>query len=387
MTISDDDVVTLLSELIAIPSVNPDFRREGDPAHWFGELRLAEYVFDWVRKIGLDAELDEALPGRPNVIARLKGECGGKRMLWEGHLDTVQVSGMAIDPFRPILRDGNLFGRGAVDDKGCLAGFMLALRSLIANPPRCSVTFVAAIDEEYQFRGVQHHLARGERYDFGIAGEPTGLRIVRACKGCVRWAIEVSGKPAHSSRPEEGIDALRIAEDLLRNLRDSGIAGSENHPLLGTTSLTCTSFRAGEGLNTVPGSARLTFDYRTLPGQVGMKIWADVQDIGARFAASLAPGARIVVEPPFLDDTVGMEVPEHAEIVTAMQHVCDTFGMDRRPSGVPFGSDATKMTAAGIPTIIFGPGSIQQAHTADEFVRTAEVAKAAEMLATLARSL
>lgn len=387
MTITDDEVVALLSELIAIPSVNPDFRREGEPDLWFGELRLARYVFDWVRNTGLDAELDEALPGRPNVIARLNGKRGGKRMLWEGHLDTVQASRMAIDPFRPLLRDGNLYGRGAVDDKGCLAAFMLALRSLVADPPDGAVTFVAAIDEEYQFRGVQHHLARGERYDLGIAGEPTGLRIVRACKGCVRWAIEVTGKSAHSSRPDEGVDALRIAEDLLRDLRGSGIAGSENHPLLGTTNLTCTTFRAGDGLNTVPGSARLTFDYRTLPGQVGMKIWAEVRDIAARFAASLPPGARIVVEPPFLDDTVGMEVPEQAEIVTAMQQVCDTFGMDRRPCGVPFGSDATKMTAAGIPTIIFGPGSIEQAHTADEFVRVAEVAKAAEMLAALARSL
>jgi len=387
MSVSDDDVVTLLSELIAIPSVNPDFCHEGDPEHWFGELRLAEYVRDWLSAIGLSTELDEVLPGRPNVIARLRGRPGGKRMLWEGHLDTVQASGMTIDPFRPIPRDGNLFGRGAVDDKGCLAAFMLASRSLLAEQPGCAVTFVAAIDEEYQFRGIKHHLARGERYDLGIAGEPTGLRIVSACKGCVRWAIEITGKAAHSSRPEEGIDALRIAEDLLRLLRDSGIAGSERHHLLGKSTLTCTMMRAGEGVNTVPGSARLSFDYRTLPGQVGMKIWFEIQSLVARFATSLPTGARIVVEPPFIDDTLGMDVSEDAEIVTAMQRVCDSFGLDRRPCGVGFGSDATKMTAAGIPSIIFGPGSIEQAHTANEFVRVSEVAKAAEMLAALVRSL
>jgi acetylornithine deacetylase len=387
MTISHDDAVTLLSELIAIPSVNPDFRREGDPDHWFSELRLAQFVRGWLSAIGLDTELDEALPDRPNVIARLLGKPGGKRMLWEGHLDTVQASGMAIDPFRPVLRDGYLFGRGAVDDKGCLAAFMLALRSLLADPPGCSVTFVAAIDEEYQFRGIRHHLARGERYDLGIAGEPTGLRIVSACKGCVRWAIEITGRSVHSSRPAEGIDALRIAEDLLRLLRDSGIAGNESHHLLGKSTLTCTMMRAGEGVNAVPGSARLTFDYRTLPGQVGKKIWLEVQSLAAGFATSLPTGARVVVEPPFIDDTLGMYVSASSEIVTSMQRVCDSFGMDRRPCGVAFGSDATKMTAAGIPSIIFGPGSIEQAHTANEFVSVAEVAKAAEMLAALARSL
>jgi len=329
---------------------------------------LGAHVAEWLRRAGLEVEIDTVLPGRPNVIARLQGRPGGRRLLWEGHLDTVQVSGMSVAPFEPTLREGCLYGRGAVDDKGCLAAFMLALRSLTKSPPDCDVTFVAAMDEEFQFKGIRHHLARGERYDFGIAGEPTELRIVRACKGCVRWTIEIVGKSAHTSRPQEGIDAIRIAEDLLRCLRDSGIAGSGTHPLLGASTLTCTMFRAGEGPNTVPASARLTFDYRTLPDQAGAEVWNEIEAMTRRFAATLPPPARVIVEPPFID-TTGMDVPGDSPIVVAMQDVCASFGMSAEPIGVPFGSDATKMTAGGIPSIIFGPGSIAQAHTADEFVR------------------
>ena len=385
MSASDADAAALLSELVAIPSVNPAFRREGEPDHWFGEAALGAYVAEWLRGIRLDVEVDNVLPGRPNVIARLGGRPSGKRFLWEGHLDTVQTSGMAIAPFEPVLRDGRLYGRGAVDDKGCLAAFMLALRSLTETPPECDVTFLAAIDEEYQFKGIQHHLARGENYDFGVAGEPTELRIVRACKGCVRWTIEIVGKSAHTSRPEEGIDAIQIAQDLLRTFRESGIAGRDVHPLLGSSALTCTMFHAGQGPNTVPASARLTFDCRTLPDQSGAEVWNEIGKVAEGFARALPSPARVILEPPFID-TIGMDVPADSPIVTAMQGVCRSFGIDAELVGVPFGSDATKMTARGIPSIIFGPGSIVQAHAADEFVRVADVTTAAEMLAELARA-
>jgi acetylornithine deacetylase len=384
MRVSEADVAALLAELVAIPSVNPSFRGEGEPDHWFGEEALGNYVADWLRRAGVDVEIDNVLPGRPNVIARLRGKAGGNRLLWEGHLDTVQASGMTIDPFKPVLRDGRLYGRGAVDDKGCLAAFMLALCDLSENTANCDVTFVAAMDEEYQFKGIQHHLARGEHYDLGVAGEPTELRIVRACKGCVRWTIEIIGKSAHTARPEDGIDAIRIAQDFLQHLRDSGIAGRHSHPLLGKSTLTCTMFEAGEGPNTVPASARLTFDYRTLPGQDGIEVWDEIVGMAECFAGTLPAPARVIVEPPFIN-TIGMDVPSDSLIVLAMQGVCESFGTSVEPVGVPFGSDATKMTAAGIPSIIFGPGSIEQAHTADEYVRVADVAAAAEMLTALAR--
>src|SRR5271170_5008114 len=143
------DVVALLGDLVAIPSINPAFRTPDAPAEWFGEAAMAAHVAAWLGDHGVDVRLDPVFPGRPNVIARLGG--GGRKLLWEGHLDTVQATGMSIEPFRPVLRDGRLFGRGAVDDKGCLAAFMLALRELAREAAPVDLTFVAAVDEEFHY--------------------------------------------------------------------------------------------------------------------------------------------------------------------------------------------------------------------------------------------
>jgi succinyl-diaminopimelate desuccinylase len=381
--IPDSDVVDLLSRLIAIPSVNPAFRQPGDPEHWFGEAKLAEFVAKWLRDIGLQVEVDEVSPGRPNVIGRLKGTGGGPRWLWEGHLDTVQVAGMDA-PFQPRLEGSRLHGRGAADDKGCLAAFMLALRELADDPPAGDVTFLAAIDEEYQFAGITHHLRRGEAYDLGIAGEPTRLSIVRACKGCVRWHVEVIGKPAHTSKPDEGVDAIALGARLLVRFEEEMQGRKQAHPLLGRPTLVCTGFEAGEGPNTVASRALLRFDYRYLPAEDGMEVWRHFKKAAARFGTTM-PRARFVVHEPFIDSSA-MDVPEEAAVIAIWGAVCRESGVDPTPVGVPYGSDATKMTNAGISTLIFGPGSIDQAHACDEFVAVGEVTKAARMLARAARA-
>ncbi len=380
------DAAALLGGLVAIPSVNPAFRTPDAPAEWFGEAAMAAHVAAWLRDQGAEVQLDPVFPGRPNVIARLRASGARRRLLWEGHLDTVQAAGMSVEPFRPALRDGRLYGRGAVDDKGCLTAFMLALRDLARDPAPVDVTFVAAVDEEYQFRGVQHHLGRGEPADGGVAGEPTGLRVVSACKGCVRWEIEVRGRAAHSSRPEEGIDAIAIGADLARHLRDvfAPRLAARTHPLLGRPSLVCSLIQGGEGINTVPARCSLKFDRRILPGETGQDAWREVEAEVRRFAAGLDRDAAVIMHPPFVDSHA-MDVPQEAAIIAAASAACRAEGLPDGVMGVSFGSDASSMTRAGIPTIIFGPGSIDQAHTADEFVRVAEVVRAARMLADMAR--
>lgn len=390
-----DEVVSLLGDLVAIPSINPAFRQEGDPALWFGEASVAGYVADWLRRLGLAVRLDEVLPGRANVVATLKGKAGRGRLIWEGHTDTVQVAGMSIPPFTPELRDGRLHGRGAVDDKGCLTAMMLALAELVRDPPALDVTFVAAVDEEYQFRGVLHHLRHAEKAGChgppvlgGIAGEPTELRIITACKGCMRWRIEVKGRSAHSSQPQEGIDAIAIAADLLAHLRRAygPVLSARVHPLVGSPTLICSLIEGGQGPNTVAERCLLTFDRRTQPGESGQAAWEEIAALVQNYARRLPPGAALINHPPFID-SVSMEVAPEAAIVRAARAVCRDEGLEDAPMGVAFGSDASKMTTAGIPTIIFGPGSIDQAHTADEFVAVDEVARAARMLAAMARRI
>lgn len=380
-----DEVVELLSDFVAIPSVNPAFRANGDPAEMFGEQAKAEHVLSWLTRAGVTASLQEVLPQRPNVIAHVTGRIGQRTLMLECHLDTVQVTGMEA-PFTPRLQDGLLYGRGAVDDGGCVVVMMLAMRALRRNPPDANVVFLAAIDEEYQFRGVAHYLAQGNRADGGIAGEPTGLRVISACKGCVRWRIEVIGRAAHSSEPWRGIDAIAIAADLLVHLRcalKERFAG-RHHPLVGAPTLVCSLIEGGQGPNTVPERCILTFDRRTLPGEAGMDAWREVEAETSRFAAMAANDARIITHPPFID-SVSMAADEDAEIVKTALAVCRDAGLPDVAEGVPYGSDATKMDAAGIPTIIFGPGSIAEAHAVGEHVAVAEVARAARMIEQMAR--
>jgi acetylornithine deacetylase len=213
------------------------------------------------------------------------------------------------------------------------------------------------------------------------------LQVVTACKGCVRWTIEVRGKAAHTSQPQEGIDAIAIATDLLAHLRlaiDPELR-VRSHPLVDAPSLICTMIEGGQGPNTVPARCVMTFDRRTLPGETGEDAWREIDAAVRGFAENLPEGAAITMHPPFID-SVSMEVAPTAAITEAARAACRQHGLPDGIVGVPYGSDATKLTAVGVPTIIFGPGSIDQAHTADEFVPVAEVTTAARVLVDLARS-
>jgi succinyl-diaminopimelate desuccinylase len=383
--ITRDDVAGLLSDMVAIPSINPAFSRPDLPAEWFGEERVAAFIAGWLRAEGISAEIEEVLPGRPNVVARLEGLAGAPRMIWEGHTDTVQVEGMEA-PFSPRIEGSRLHGRGAVDDKGCLAMFMLAMREVKRRGSRCDLTFVAAIDEEVTFKGVQHHIRNDGPYDLGVAGEPTSLAVVSACKGVIRFVVEVRGRSAHSARPEEGINALAIGAALIAHLAEYMAATDRRHPLLGRRTLTCTMMQAGEGPNTVPPRATMTFDFRTLPDQTGDEAWAEIAAVVRTFAGAKGQGAEIVMHPSFID-SISMEVPHYSAVVTELAKVVGDAGYSSEVIGVPYGSDASKLTRAGTPCVIFGPGRIEQAHAIDEYVDMDEVARGAEILVELALRL
>lgn len=377
--------IELLNLIVATPSINPAFQREGDDPDLFGEERLAVALKGWLEKRGLQSEIDMVDPGRPNLILRVKGTQGAPRMLWEGHLDTVQVTNMA-DPFRPRVENGRLYGRGAVDDGGCVVAFLLAMSALIADPPPGDVDFVAAMDEEFGFRGVLHHVDRRESYALGVAGEPTDLAVVRACKGTIRWFVELRGRPAHTAKPHEGVSAVTAGCALLAIYEAEMKTRTKVHPLLGPSTLTCTAFESGEGPNTVPSKSRLRFDYRYLPTENGMEVYDHFKQVAERLAIDI-PGLVVVVEPPFVDSSA-MDVPEDSPIVSEMRAVCAERGLPDTVLGVPYGSDATKMVNnGGVPTIVFGPGSIDQAHSLDEYVEIDQVITAAEMLVALARRL
>ena len=384
--IDEQRIVNLLSDLVAIPSVNPVYRKEGEPEGHYGEARVAEFIADTLRRLGLDVEVVPVLPGRPNVIARLEGRSRKGGILFQTHMDTVHAGGMSVDPFRAAVRDGRLYGRGAVDAKAQLAVMMEALR-LLAGPqrPECDVTFVAAVDEEYNYRGVSHMIRSGLRADGGVVGEPTALRVVRACKGCVRWETHILGRAAHSSRPHEGENAIAVAADFLGYLRSEvePELRARVHPLVGPPTLTPTMISGGAGPNIVPDRCVVVFDRRVPPHETPEAALAEFEAAVQRYCSRT--GARIEVRPPFTRD-IPMEVPESERIVSIARRATEKILGYDSAIGVTFSCDATKMTEAGIPTVVFGPGDIAQAHAADEHVEIKQLGAAVRVLVEIART-
>src|SRR5512140_816349 len=307
-----DSIERLLSDLVAIPSINPMGRgREGAE---YGEQALAEFVADYLRRAAVDVELDEVAPGRPNVVARL--DTGAQTtLLLEAHLDTVFADRMTIEPFRAGIRQGRLYGRGACDTKGALAAFLFAIRSCAEGmqKPAVNILFLATADEEYGFTGAKHAVARGLQADFGIVGEPTGLHIVRAHKGVLRWKVVTHGVAAHSAYPERGKNAIYAMARVIARLEQhaDGLVREPRHPLLGTPTLSVGVIEGGQTVNIVPDRCMIEVDRRTLPGETEASV------LSAAREALDGLGGWEIAEPHL--SIAGMEVGAESPIVRILE--------------------------------------------------------------------
>lgn len=363
----------LLRLLVRTPSVNP--RDEKGP----GEAAVAEVVRDWLVQHGVSATLREVLPGRPNVVAVVPGR-DPRALLLESHLDTVETEGMTIDPHEGEVRGGRLYGRGACDAKGPLAAFMLAAAELAAGPtPPCTVVLAGVIDEEHLYRGVLDLVGNLPTTAFGaIVGEPTDLVPGIAHKGVVRYTVRTLGQAGHTSRPAEAVNAVSLMARVLDHL-DTTPPTAPGHPLLGGATRCVTRIAGGTGPNIVPGRCEIDIDRRTLPGEDPVDVWrAEGDELMA-----LLPG-QVEVHPPFTVDHA-LDTPADSTVVTGLRHALAGHGRDPAVAGMPFCTDASKIARAGIPSVVFGPGSILDAHSADESVALADVRLAADVIVDLVR--
>jgi acetylornithine deacetylase len=356
-----DPLVRLLADLVAIPSVNPMGRGKSGPGYL--EHDVAVYVEAYLRRHGVGTEVNDVLPGRPNVTGFIDAGAE-KTLLLEAHCDTVQAESMTIPPFTPELRDGRLYGRGSCDTKGALAAFLHGVCSHLdaGGRLRFNVIMLAAADEEYQFTGARHAVEHGLKADFGIVGEPTRLRIVRAHKGVTRWRIVTRGVAAHSAYPERGTNAIYAMGHVLERLEEYGktLRGSAGHPLLGSPSLSAGVIEGGEAVNIVPDRCSVELDRRTLPGETTEEVLG-----GARRSLRMVPGWEF--DPPHLA-VAGMEVPEGSPVVGLLSGAMAGEGRDVHVESAQYATDAGIYNGAGIPCVVFGPGDIAQAHTAEEWI-------------------
>ena len=354
-----DDVIALTSELVAIDSVNPSLVAGGA-----GERAIARFVDGWARAYGLDSEVLEGTPGRPSVLVRAPGGGNGRTLLLCGHIDTVNVEGMAA-PHAPRVEGDRLYGRGAYDMKAGVAAALIACRELARENLTGDVVVAAVADEEHASLGVQEAL-RAVRADAAIVTEPTELELVVAHKGFVWAEIEVTGRAAHGSRPHLGVDAIVKAGPILTALGDLDAAlGDRTHPLLGRGSVHASLIDGGAEMSSYPARCVIGLERRTLPGETAADVEAELASLLASCRESdpdlVAKQRALLVREPF-------EVDQESELVCEVRAAAAEV-LQEPPAigGASFWADAAFISAAGIPTVMFGPGG-EGAHAIEEWV-------------------
>jgi acetylornithine deacetylase len=367
------DVLDLLARLVAIPSANPDLVPGGE-----GEEAIAAFCAAWLAERGFAIRRLEARAGRPSIVGTARGRGGGRSLMLNGHTDTVTRAGYAGDALSAERRDGRLFGRGAYDMKSGLAAMMVAAAQAAREELAGDILVACVADEEYASHGTEE-VVRHVRTDAAIVTEPTHLAITTAHKGFAWFEMTVLGRAAHGSMPALGIDAIAKAGRFLVALEawDARLRAGPAHPRLGTGSAHAGLIQGGQELSSYPAACRIGIERRTVPGETGASVEAELRAILAAlaaedpgFRAELAPGLS---RPPF-------EIADEAPIVQAVHRAAAAhLGAPPPRRAEPFWTDCAILAEAGIPALLFGAAG-GGAHAAEEWADAASVEALAAIL-------
>lgn len=359
--------VELTRQLIQIPSESSDQTLTDAAAP---EAAMERKLQDFADQAGLHAFRLPVNDKRNNIIIEFKGK--GPRLLVVGHMDTVSARGM-VDPFVAQLEGGRIRGRGACDDKGPLACALsvLAWMKTKALVPAFDLTLAATVDEECTLAGAEKLAAWIDSFDLCLALEPTQLRIVSAHKGDLRLLVRTQGKAAHSSAPAKGINAidkmLPVIEALQR-FRQTIMAQKAAHPFCGRESLSFTTIHAGSSGNIVPDDCAMTVDLRLQPGTRPEDVFQEIREI-------LPEESSVEV----LFAGAGMETDFRLPVIQELSELLRASDIAPGPVAAAFATDCCRLAGRG-PCIVWGPGSIEQAHQLEEFIEIDQLAKAVRIL-------
>jgi acetylornithine deacetylase len=391
MPIDQNATLNLLKELIAIDSVNPSLVRGAS-----GEQRVAEHVQKFLRTHGVAAELEEAAPRRPNVVAHVGPSNAKPALMLVAHIDTVGAGDMR-EPFTPRVRDGKLYGRGSLDIKSGVAAMCAAASGdlRLARP----FMIAAVVDEECNSIGTQELLRRGRSAEFAVVLEPTDLQLVVAHKGYAWFEIVTQGRAAHGSLPSEGRDAIRMMGRVLVALDEveKKLAARTPHARLGNASLHASLIEGGQELSSYPAECRLQLERRMLPGETDLGVEAELREMlsaleeaneGSGDSARGKSAARENAAPfrATLRSELGWrpayEIDEGSTLVKrASAAVRRAYGFCEL-AGMAAWTDTALLAAAGIPGIVFGPSG-RGLHGAEEYVEIESVHKCTAALRSL----
>ena len=376
----------LLAELIALPSVNPAFLPPHHPLA--GEKRVADFLAATAARAGLEVEFQQViladghhkLPSRANVLARLRPRNKIRQtILLAPHLDTVGAEGTKFIPQR---KNGRLYGRGACDTKGSVAAMLDALCELAAaksRPLETEIIFAGLIDEENAQAGSRALAASGFKADLAIVGEPTKLQVVTAHKGSLWLRLETRGRAAHGAQPHLGKNAVHEMARIVDALETDYAAQlrRRKHQLLGAGTVNVGKISGGTQPNIVPDRCVIEIDRRTLPGESEASVRREITALLR--AKKLSAKLSSTKHAPCLPLETDAKLPLVRQFLGAAKQT--------RPVGVDYFCDAAVLAAGGIPSVVFGPGDIAQAHTSDEWISLATLERGKDLLLRFLLSL
>jgi len=369
--IDPQEVIDLAGRLVALPSENPPGR----------EMAVARLLGKFLRLAGLKVEYQSIKPRRANLVARLDGNGHGPALLLCGHSDTMPISGeWSTEPHGGPVIDGKMFGRGSADMKGGLAAMAVACAALgrAKIPLKGSLAFAAVIDEENHGTGAQHLVESGIKADWAVIGEPTGNMPVVVSNGQINFEFILHGQAGHGSTPSSGrnaiIDGIRLVNAILKYAEQE--LPERSHPLVGSASINIGTFHGGIQTSIIPDTCEIGIDRRVAPGETTANAILEMESILAAMRVEY-PGLAVDMTIPYCLPPV--RIPEDAPVVRSLCRAVAAFtGQEPNVIGMRATTDAATLAGkGGIPTVVFGPGSIAQAHKPDEFIQVSEMVTAA----------
>lgn len=383
MSVDEARLVDLTAELVERASENP-------PGN---ERAVADFLAERLRAspISFDVERYEVEPNRPNVVARA-GNADGGTILLAGHTDVVPANPdeWSGDPYALRQSAGRLVGRGVSDMKAAIAAKVLAAESALAGEIDGEVVLAFVVDEEWNGAGMRAFVDRGIAADHAIIGEPTNLDVCVAQKGVARYRLTVRGKSAHSGRPDRGVNAITGMRRVLDRIEelDQEVRRTTSHPLLAPETITVTEIDGGIGPNVVPDRVVATVDWRTLPGR-DESVDAFDRRIENALDGTSVDGTEVDVSSDRLVFAHAAEIPSDHPLTTAVVGAARDSGTNTSAGGFDAATDARFLIHdAGIPTVLFGPGSIEEdAHTVDESIAVDDLVTTARVYESAIRRL
>jgi acetylornithine deacetylase/succinyl-diaminopimelate desuccinylase family protein len=376
--IDEKNVVKLITDLVRIPSISGE------------ERELADYLFDKMKELGFQVTLYEADKNRPNLVGVLSSGKPGPKLLLNGHMDTVPPGNLekwSFDPYSGEIKGRRLYGRGSCDMKGGIASMLNAVETILDEGIEImgDLVLCMVVDEERGgYKGTEYIMKKGIRGDYALIAEPSKMNVLIANKGDLGMNLKVYGKAAHAANPQMGINAIhnliKIVNRILE-IPDKLNWSAKTHHLVGSPTIGISVIEGGIQRNMVPDYCKAVIDRRIVPGLE--TIGEAKKEIELEVKAAMTEDPQIKAELDTFIEVEACEIGKNEKIVkTLLSSYKENFGLDPLVTGVSYFTDAHFMVNRyGIPTAIFGPGSIDQAHTVDEYVDIDQLVNASRVYA------